>query len=84
MKNLTFGAALLTICVFGLAGCGDKREMIGPGTPQYDAIKQQEQQMADIRSGKPVIMHLPASSKPPPGKPGLPPPKNVTIIYDGK
>ena len=84
MKDLILGIALLVPCSFGLQGCSDKREMIGPGTAQYDSMKQQEQQMAAIRSGKPVTLHLPASSKPPPGKEGTPPPPNVTIVYDGK
>jgi len=82
MKNCISTAVIAGFVGLALCGCGDKREMIGPGTPQYESMKEGQAQMAAIRSGKPTTIHLPAAQKPPPGKEGTPPPPNVTIIYD--
>jgi hypothetical protein len=68
-------AALAVVVV---CGCGDGRDTVQPGSRQWQALH--DTTGADIRNGKKVVIHVPASIYKP-GVGGKPPP-NVTIIPD--
>jgi hypothetical protein len=71
---------LLTAVAFSVAvlcGC-NSRDTVQPGSPQWQALH--DHTGADIRAGKKVVIHVPASIYKP-GAGGAPPP-NVTIVPD--
>lgn len=70
--------AVAAVVALALGGCGDGRDTIQPGSPQWNAAHDTSQ--ADARAGKKVIVHVPASMYKP-GAGGTPPP-NVTIVPD--
>ena len=72
---------LLVVLVFALTalfGCGNGRDTIQPGSPQWNSLH--DTTGADIRKGKNVTIHVPASIYKP-GAGGAPP-SNVTIVPD--
>jgi hypothetical protein len=77
MKEIQLCAVAVLVLV-ALCGCGNGRETIQPGSPQWKAMH--DTTGAQIRAGKNVVIHVPASIY----KPGAggPPPPNVTIVVD--
>ena len=73
--KLSIGLAFALIVLFG---CGNGRDTIQPGSPQWNSLH--DTTGADIRKGKNVTIHVPASIYKP-GAGGAPP-SNVTIIPD--
>ena len=69
---------LMTVVVLALCGCGESRDTVQPGSPQWEAAHDTTQ--ADARKGKDVTIHVPASMYKP-GAGGNPPP-NVKIVVD--
>lgn len=67
----------VAISVVALCGCNG-RDTIQPGSPQWKSLH--DTTGKDIRAGKQVIIHVPASIYKP-GAGGAPPP-NVTIVPD--
>lgn len=75
-KNQLWAAMMMTAVI--LYGCGNGRDTIQPGSPQWQSLH--DTTGSDIRSGKHVVIHVPASMYKP-GVGGAPPP-NVTIVPD--
>jgi len=77
MKQVQFITVLALACCL-LSGCGDGRDTVQPGSRQWAAMH--DTTGADMRAGKKVTIHVPASMY----KPGAggPPPPNVTIVVD--
>jgi hypothetical protein len=77
MKSTQLLTALALSAVV-LCGCGNGRDTVQPGSPQWQAMHNTT--AADIRAGKKVTIHVPASIY----KPGAggSPPANVTIVPD--
>jgi hypothetical protein len=69
---------VVALSVVVLCGCGDGRDTVQPGSPQWQSLH--DTTGADIRAGKKVVIHVPASIYKP-GAGGSPPP-NVTIVPD--
>jgi hypothetical protein len=69
------GVALALVVLWG---CGNGRDTIQEGSPQWKSLH--DTTGADIRKGKNVVIHVPASIYKP-GAGGAPPP-NVTIVPD--
>lgn len=61
-----------------LGGCGNGHDAVQPGSRQWQSMH--DTTGADIRAGKKVVIHVPASIYKPGA--GNPPPPNVTIVPD--
>jgi hypothetical protein len=77
MKKFQFlmgaGFAFVVLC-----GCGNGHDTVQEGSPQWRALH--DTTGADMRAGKNVVIHVPASIYKP-GAGGAPP-SNVTIVPD--
>ena len=73
--NRTTAPALALVAAMTLVGCGESRDSVQPGSPQWEASQDKSQQQ--FREGKDVTLEVP-SSMIHPGVGGAPPP-NVKI-----